>query len=490
MARIKQGFLGNASGKLGTVVFSKWRRLYTARQYQPDIQDANSPDQQKQRNRMVALLDFLKPLNKTFIRNFNAPYVKTSTPWAKAIKDNMPAVSPDGCILLKNFILGDPSLPQLNILEVTYNPFIDQIQLKYQLPPIPGSNENFPYIGISALGKYKTQSGENSFDVRHLVCAQPEGSWYCLLSDEVEESFYLNWWEGGRLWLLLDEQADWKVSSNPFLSISQPAYFEPVSIIEGFNTRINEDIVPVKAISWEFKFEADIWYLDFSIDFSKTKLTTPSDYTLIVWAVGFIKGGSHPSGPQEWDLQESTYEVILGEEGMNGSGIMLYAIFDKNGIQVSRFNRIYMDKGSDGTVYPFFDQLFKCNYSHPSSFLLSGNECGFCGNIDELFSDFIELWDQGVIHSDNEPEPQTEYGLKIVPPSDGTIHTADYNRVEDDIYFFDIDSDALLVPMANDGFAISAFSGPDAADVVQVTPDVFTIRMDKARELSAAFIPK
>ena len=70
MARIKQGFLGNASGKLGNIVFSRWRNLETARQYQPDIQDANSPEQQKQRSRMVNLLQFLKPLNKTFIKFF------------------------------------------------------------------------------------------------------------------------------------------------------------------------------------------------------------------------------------------------------------------------------------------------------------------------------------------------------------------------------------------------------------------------------------
>jgi hypothetical protein len=45
MARLSNGFLGTASGKIGNVVFSKWRRIDTARQYQPDIQDANSPAQ-------------------------------------------------------------------------------------------------------------------------------------------------------------------------------------------------------------------------------------------------------------------------------------------------------------------------------------------------------------------------------------------------------------------------------------------------------------
>jgi hypothetical protein len=42
MARLKNGFLGNASGKLGNVVFAKWRDLFTVRSYQPDISDAKT----------------------------------------------------------------------------------------------------------------------------------------------------------------------------------------------------------------------------------------------------------------------------------------------------------------------------------------------------------------------------------------------------------------------------------------------------------------
>jgi len=70
MARLSNGFLGNASGKIGNVVFARWRNIFTARQYQPDIEDAKTPAQLKQRSRMVALLQFLKPLNKSFHQAF------------------------------------------------------------------------------------------------------------------------------------------------------------------------------------------------------------------------------------------------------------------------------------------------------------------------------------------------------------------------------------------------------------------------------------
>lgn len=490
MARIKQGFLGNASGKLGNVVFAKWRRLATARQYQPDIQDANSQAQKKQRNRMVSLLQFLMPLNKTFIRNFNAPYVQTSTPWAKAIKDNMPAVSPEGCMSLQNLSLGDPRYKAPEILSVIYNPFIDQIQLHYRPdePPIPPGT--IIYRGTSVLGKYASPDGSHSFDVRHLVCALPDDWWWCRLVDEVDYGYYINYFEWGRLWLLYYGWEPEYRLANPFLNISAPMSFQPVSIIEGFNTNVTANPVPSDAITWQYKNESNIWYLDFAIDFLKTQLKHPANYTLIYWAVGLLNNSSYQSGPVEWDLQESTFEVSLGEHGLPGSAIMLYAIFDKHGNQVSRFNRIYINKGSDNETYPFLDQIFKCVYSHPASFQLSGNQCGFCGELKTLFADFIELWEQGVIYDPNAPEPVSEFGLKIMPAADGELHTSEYKREEENTYFFDVDQEAMLFPVANSGFAFSSFSGTDAADVVPVSADVHSIKMSKARELSAVFVPQ
>ena len=70
MARVLNGFLGDAIGKLGNVVFRKWNSLITVAQYQPDIKNPNTPKQQIQRlkikNLSLALLPFkdsLIPLN-------------------------------------------------------------------------------------------------------------------------------------------------------------------------------------------------------------------------------------------------------------------------------------------------------------------------------------------------------------------------------------------------------------------------------------------
>jgi hypothetical protein len=407
MARIKQGFLGNASGKLGNVVFARWRRLETARQYQPDIHDANSPGQQKQRNRMVALLEFLKPINKTFIRLYNEPYTKESTPWAKAIHDNMPGVSPEGCFPLQNLKLGIPRFPAPIIENVTYNPFIDQVHFKYIPADVLPHSESLPYHITSVLGKYANPEGLHEFDIRHLICALPDDEFWCTTYDGYEETAYINFWHHGLFWFIYYETYNEKIRQHPFENISAPVFFEPKPVIEGFNTSVAENLVPVSAISWQYIQREGKWFLVLTVDFTKTTLKNPENHVLLFWGVVMTNGTAQQSDPKEWDLANNTFEISLGPDGLHGSIIGLYTITNKHGKQVSRFNRIYIDKGSDNETYPYFNQLFLCNYSHPASFVLTGNQCGFSGNIDELFSDFIELWNQGVIHDGIEPEPPT-----------------------------------------------------------------------------------
>src|SRR3989339_1265919 len=184
MARLNNGFLGNASGKIGNVVFAKWRDIYTARQYQPDVHDANSPAQKKQRSRMVALLQFLKPLNKNFIKMFNTSLAKGSTPWAVAIKANMSGVSPEGCFPLQNLRLGNPTIPPLDLSEIVYNPFIDCLSFKYGPLPHPNPQNPFPLMAVSVLGKYASENGVHEFDIRHPKCFFPYGRFWCSYYDD------------------------------------------------------------------------------------------------------------------------------------------------------------------------------------------------------------------------------------------------------------------------------------------------------------------
>jgi hypothetical protein len=487
MARVTNGFLGDAIGKLGNVVLRKWKTTITAAKYQPNVQDANSPAQKKQRSRMVSLLQFLKPLNKNFIRAFNSHYCINSTPWAKAIQDNMPFVAADGTFLLKNLQLGKPENHTIQLSGISYNPFIDQIHISYQPPVLPSQKSSFPYNAVSVLGKYKSEQGAIEFDTRHLLCCNPEGAWYCYLSDEVESGHYLNWWEGGRLWLLLDETDRWKTASNPFHNISVPAYFETEPLIKDFNTNVKVNLVPVDAISWAYKQGSNNWYLDLNIDFQKTKLKNPANFTIKIWGVGFFNNSSTLSGPDEWDLQESQYEVILGENGLQGSAICLYAVYNNKGVQVSCFNRFYINKGTDNVAYPLFDQLFICNYSHPSSFVLSGEQCGFCGNIDNLFGEILALYDQGIIHDGEVPAPPAKVALRLEPHTNGSVEVSGMVSADDQQYFFHENAKAALAPKPAEGFAFTKWDGTDKDAVVDRGDQTFEITMPQDRSLQPVF---
>ena len=397
MARLTNGFLGNASGKLGNVVFAKWRDLYTARQYQPDIHDANSPAQRAQRSRMVALLQYLKPLNKNFIAFLNSKECKGSTPWAKAIKDNMRAIASNGCLIPEMLSFGNPKYAPVEISGVVYNPFIDQVTVKYSPGSHPVTQVRYPYIINSVLGQYKSPSGLPAFDTRYPMVNMPSGSFFCSFYDDNHEHVFENWWSCGWFWMMYYDTYDIDMAYNPNGTLTMPRPFTAEPLITGFNTEVQDNPVPAEAFKWEYQFRDPNWVLVLTIDTKLCNLPLEHDYTLLLWAVAF-KDRSHNQGEViEWDLKTPSLEIDLGPDGFYGSFIALYNIVDKEGVQKGRFNRVYINKGTGDTVYPYFDQIFDCNYAHPASFSLAGDQCGFCGSLDELFSDFIELWEQGVI---------------------------------------------------------------------------------------------
>jgi hypothetical protein len=488
MARIKQGFLGNASGKLGNVVFSKWRDLQTARQYQPDVHDANTPAQQKQRSRMVSLLQFLKPLNKNFIRLFNDQVAKGSTPWAKAIKDNMDAVAPDGCIIPANFRLGNPKYPPLEIGDVIYNPFIDQVSLKYRVPSYPFQDNDFPYLITSVLGKYKSDSGLHEFDTRHDLCMLPPGHFFCSFYDDSHEHVFDNWWGHGWLWFMYFDTYDIERIVNPGRTLSDPRTFTPKSMIEGFNTDVKDNPVPLEAFTTEFVQKEGKWFLVFKIDIKKTTLQNPENFTILFWGVALTDGGSQQSETMEWNLKNTTKEIELGEGGFHGSILGLYSLVTSEGQQVGRFNRFYISKDTEGIEHPYFDQIFDCVYAHPASFILSGNQCGFCGNIDELFGELIDLWEQGYIDGGDTPEPVVETKLKVVDDPNGKVTVTGFIRKVTDEYVFDSKAKASLETSASPGYKFSKWAGPDALDVKVVVPDKYELEMSKDRSITAVFV--
>ena len=55
MATVKNGFLGDAIGKIGNVIFRKWNSLITVSKYQPLVKNPNTLAQQLQRQKIKNL---------------------------------------------------------------------------------------------------------------------------------------------------------------------------------------------------------------------------------------------------------------------------------------------------------------------------------------------------------------------------------------------------------------------------------------------------
>ena len=487
MARLSNGFLGNASGKIGNVVFARWRNIFTARQYQPDIEDAKTPAQLKQRSRMVALLQFLKPLNKSFIKRFNASLDKNSTPWAVAIKANMKAVSPDACMHLEDLSLGAPSVPAVKMLSAAYNPFINQMLLTYtsgQNYPIPKS---MPLVLASVLGKYKSQGDSHAFDTRNLITEQPAGSFFSPFSDGFKYDNYDNFWDVGLLWLSLFEAEKAAAPMNLNDNLAAPVSFSPEPLIEYFNNDYSEDLIPIEAISWEFSDMPGEDVLVFTIDLEKTLITDPEDAAIGMVLVSLNTEKVEYIKPDAWQLVDASFTVTVGDTKALGSFIVLYGVVNKDLEQISRFNRFYVNKNIDGLELPLFQQLFDTGYTHPLSFILPGNTCGFCGSLDELFYDFVSFWERLYHKDDPPPEPPTVYklSLTLVGPGDVIVEGCEY--IDESFYYFNDGESAQLTIQPDDEAHFLKWQGPDAVDVTLKETGVYYLLMSKDRDITAAF---
>jgi hypothetical protein len=226
--------------------------------------------------------------------------------------------------------------------------------------------------------------------------------------------------------------------------------------------------------------------LQFTIDFTKTNLSHPNHHKIIFSTASLVDGQYSHSFGVDWNLNSNTYNLPFSLQGYNGSIILIYAIYTNEGKRITKFNRIYIDKGSNGFVHPYFQQLFDCNYSHPASFILNGNECGFCGSIDNLFSDFIELYEQGIIKKNPVPIP-AEFRLTLNPVANGNIVITGYQEADGENYYFNEGDSAQLQIVPDSGFEFDTWTGTDAGDLINIDATHCSILMSKNRVLEPSF---
>jgi hypothetical protein len=89
MAKYNGSAFGSLSGKLGNAVAAKWKGIDTARSYNSQPSNPNSPAQQVQRGKMKTLVAFLKNIWSYALKNQFDQNSTGTTGWAKAIKANI-----------------------------------------------------------------------------------------------------------------------------------------------------------------------------------------------------------------------------------------------------------------------------------------------------------------------------------------------------------------------------------------------------------------
>lgn len=402
MAKLTNGFLGNASGKLGNVVFSKWKRINTARTYVSQISDANSPAQKKQRLKMSALQKFLSPLNDSFIKSFNSNHVKCSTPWAKAIKDNMPMVDGLGNINLDLLKLGNEKYTGVEILNSSYDPFIDRLTIEYNDPNSFKTKSDFPITACSMLGVSMHSDGSYSYNTDNQIKLMPMGIFYCSFEAPDHTYTFSNYFDMGQFWLIPLEDYRWDDVHQSIYGNTSPSPFRLAPIVKDFNLDVVDNPIPPSFLDVSYIIDGD--HTNLVIDLNK-KLLPPNfsfKNKLEIYGRLINSNGYVDSDSQTINIESLPYTYSLVEYSNLVGFIFLYCVLDNNDKQIGRFNRLYHGESIKGVMTPYFEALWKYCNINPLSFKLDSNFFGLYGNIDELCADFISSFKTGSVTGKSE----------------------------------------------------------------------------------------
>ena len=98
MGKLKQGILGQVTGKVGNVVGAKWMNLNTLRGYQPDVHNPNTKPQMYQRSKFATIVKLVRQV-LPLINYAYAGELHTMSPFNKATSINT-----------KNAFVNDPPM--------------------------------------------------------------------------------------------------------------------------------------------------------------------------------------------------------------------------------------------------------------------------------------------------------------------------------------------------------------------------------------------
>jgi hypothetical protein len=206
MARVKNGFLGNAAGKVGNVVFSKHKSTETVRSYQPVVSNPKTTGQQIQRSLFAQVMQVLK----------NIPSEYLSIPGIK-INSKLSAQNSLSSFNLKAYTSDDPfGFSQMQFIkqpdflnqisDQTYDPLFDLLHIT----PLISNAPSNPFISVNlSLCGFLNYSSD--IIPGNGACLLPDGQFYCFIADISSQSDfrYINSFGGGFMWCFFDDKIDY-----------------------------------------------------------------------------------------------------------------------------------------------------------------------------------------------------------------------------------------------------------------------------------------
>ncbi|MDD4214831.1 MAG: hypothetical protein PHR81_08485 [Bacteroidales bacterium] len=403
MATVKNGFLGDAIGKLGNVVFRKWNSLITVSKYQPMVKNPNTLAQQLQRQKIKNLSLALQPFKDNVIplnfKNRNG----RSTAWAEAIKANYPMVDESGKIIFQNMILsGGSMLPPL-IVKFEYNPFIDMFYIEFST--VNMGDIDFNRIRLTAVGRLIF---DNSFNTSN-ICKLPFKNRFSTYINEMSfPDWPLNfdfdnaWSEGMLFYNIINDSSRDVRAYNPANIINSPsagAYFNTDFKFDNFDFNVTDRIIMPENIHATTYQVATGWCLKISIDdYTKFPELNPDDVIHVIpWIL--VSNGKSYGGNYTFPASEQSVTIPINDEDQDKPFNILYFITDamgKNKTTVTRFGLNHPDSLS------YCELLFKNGLIHPDSIKIHAPFTAIWGDLKDFIPPDLIGTIPYTIHSKNE----------------------------------------------------------------------------------------
>lgn len=403
MALIVNGFLGDAIGKLGNVVFRKWNSLITASKYQPLVTNPNTALQQLQRNKIKFLSLFLRPFKDSVIPlNFKNRQGR-STSWAEAIRANYPLLDETGKMEFKDLILsGGSMLPPL-IVKFDYNPFIDMFYIEFSMVNMGDIDIN--RIRLTAVGRLIF---DNSFNTAN-ICKLPYKNQF---SSYINEMSHPDWplnfdfdnaWSEGMLFynIINDPTLDFRAynPANIVNTSSAGAYFNTDFKFDKFDFNVADRIIMPDNFHVAIVQDDGTFFMKIGIDhYSSIPGLLPDD---IITVVPFVleANGNKYDGPYTFNALTGLVDFPLLEGDETKPFIILYFVSSAAGVNKSTATRFYFNLPSSPT---YTELLLMHGMAHPDSIKIHAPFTAIWGDLKDFIPPDLIGAIPYTIHSKNE----------------------------------------------------------------------------------------